>query len=229
MTAHALPRPGSIADLYEDKPADYFGGARSDFIARLPVSQEARIIEIGCGNGATGALAKAHGRAGRYVGVELFEPAAAQARAVLDEVIVGNVEHMALPFAPGTFDALIMSEVLEHLIEPWAVLDRLAPLVRPGGIVLASSPNVAHWRVIASLLRGRFDLTASGVFDRTHMRWFTPATFRAMFERAGFCVSHVGPVGPFGPNGRLLSHLSGGRIDHLLMVQIAIEGRRRGS
>lgn len=227
MSAQALRASASLADHYETKPDSYFSGARTDFVARLPISHDAAILEVGCGTGATGALAKARGRAGRYVGIELHEPSAIKARDCLDDVLIGDVEHMALPFKPATFDALILSEVLEHLIDPWAVLENLSPLVRPGGIVLASSPNVSHWRVIAQLLRGRFDLTDRGVFDRTHMRWFTPATFTAMFERAGFKVFDVGPVGPFGPNGRLISHLSRGRLDHLLMVQIAIEAQKR--
>lgn len=227
MSAHALKAEATVAERYEDKPESYFSGARTDFVARLPLSHDATILEIGCGTGATGALAKARGRAGHYVGVEIHEPAAAQARNVLDQVLVGDVEHMSLPFRPAAFDALILSEVLEHLIEPWTLLERLSPLVRPGGTVLASSPNVAHWRVIASLLRGRFDLTDKGVLDRTHMRWFTPSSFAAMFDRAGFKVTDVGPVGPFGPNGRIISHLSGGRLDHLLMVQIAVHAIKR--
>lgn len=227
MSARTITAPDTVAGRYEAKPQSYFSGARHDFVGRLPRSRDAAVLEIGCGTGATGALARAAGRAGRYVGVELCEPAAAQARTVLHDVIVGDVETMDLPFHTAEFDALILSEVLEHLIEPWALVERLAPFVRPGGIVLASSPNVSHWRVISSLLRGRFDLEEKGVFDRTHMRWFTPSTFSAMFERAGFEVTSVGPVANFGPNGRILSHLSGGRLDHLLMVQIAIEGRRR--
>jgi SAM-dependent methyltransferase len=217
--------PGEAAS-YAGKAATYFSGARADFVALLPDAPAATILEIGCGTGATGALALARGKAGQYVGVELFPEAAATARQELSEVLVGDVERMELPFAPRTFDALILSEVLEHLVDPWAVLARLAPLVRPGGRVLASSPNVSQWRVLRELMAGRFELADQGVFDRTHMRWFTPASFRAMFERAGFAVDHIGPVTPFAARTRLLSRLSGGRMDHLFMTQIALHGHR---
>lgn len=229
--AAALPettRSNSLAESYRAKADSYFVGARTDLVARLPVSPAACIIEIGCGSGETGALALAQGRAGRYVGVELFEAAAARARGRLSEVIVGDAERVALPFAPATFDALILSEVLEHLVEPGVLLARIAPLMKPGAIVFASSPNVSHWRVVRELLAGRFDLTDQGVFDRTHMRWFTPRTYAAMFEAAGFTVVDVRPVTPFAPRTRLLSRLSGGRIDHLFMAQICLEARRRG-
>jgi 2-polyprenyl-3-methyl-5-hydroxy-6-metoxy-1,4-benzoquinol methylase len=226
QTGHEIE--ARLVAAYAGKGTAYFAGARADFVAALPDARDAAIIEVGCGSGATGALAIGAGKARRYVGIELFESAAVEARRHLTEVLVGDVERMALPFAPASFDALILSEVLEHLVEPWALLHRLAPLVRPGGMVLASSPNVSHWRVVSALLRGRFELADQGVFDRTHMRWFTPASFRAMFEGAGFTVDRVGPVTPFSARTRLLSRLTAGRLDHLLMVQISLAGRRAG-
>jgi SAM-dependent methyltransferase len=211
---------------YAAKSEKYFVGARADLVARLPVAPNARILEIGCGSGETGALALADGKARHYVGVELFEAAAAKARTRLSEVVVGNAETLALDFAPASFDALILSEVLEHLVEPGRLLARLAPKLKPGAMVLASSPNISHWRVVRELLAGRFDLTDQGVFDRTHLRWFTPASFARLFAEAGYDVRAIWPVTPFSPRTRLLSRLTGGRIDHLFMVQICLEGRR---
>lgn len=230
MTSIPLTQTGAhslAAHAYATKTASYFAGARADFIARLPADPGAAVLEIGCGTGATGALALAGGKAGRYVGVELFPAAAAEAAQVLSDVLVGDVERLELPWAPASFDAVILSEVLEHLVDPWNVLARLAPLVRQGGLLLASSPNVAHWRVLRELLAGRFELADQGVMDRTHMRWFTPASYAAMAERAGFAVTRVGPVTPFSGRTRLLSRLTRGGLDHLFMVQIAIEARRR--
>ena len=213
--------------FYASKPASYFSNARADFVDRLPLDPAASILEVGCGTGATGALALSEGRAGHYAGVELFESAAEQAREVLSEVITGNVESLNFDWQPASFDALILSEVLEHLVEPGEVLKKLARYVRPGGMVLASSPNISHWRVVRELIRGRFQLADQGVFDRTHLRWFTPQSFAGMFEDAGFRVDDVGPVTAFSPRTELISRLSGGRFDHLFMTQIALQGSRR--
>jgi len=218
---------GSFSGFYAVKPASYFSNARSDFVDRLPRDPSAQILEIGCGTGATGALALSEGCCGRYVGVELFEDAAEEARDVLSEVIVGNVETLQLDWQPATFDAIILSEVLEHLVEPGEVLKRLARYVRPGGMLLASSPNISHWRVIRELVMGRFQLADQGVFDRTHLRWFTPGTFADLADTAGFDVEELGPVTAFSTRTELISKLTGGRFDHLFMTQIAMIARKR--
>jgi 2-polyprenyl-3-methyl-5-hydroxy-6-metoxy-1,4-benzoquinol methylase len=208
---------------YAAKDADYYGGARQDFVRALPDEPHAHILEIGCGNGATGALALATGKCARYVGVEMFAPMADAARAVLSEVHQGNVEAMALPFAPASFDALVMSEVLEHLTDPAAVMGRLSPLLKPGARVFASSPNIAHWRIVRDLLRGRFDYADSGVMDRTHLHWFTPDSFRRLFADAGIAIDAWGPPGtvPQPPRGGAWA-----RLQQLRWGQINVHGHK---
>lgn len=227
MTIDVLSQAETPTVAYQNKEERYFAGARHDMVARLPFDPSASILEIGCGSGNTGALALAKGRAARYVGVELMPEPAAAARQKVTEVIVGDVEQIDLDLKPAEFDALILSEVLEHLREPEALLFRLQRFVRPGGIVLASSPNISHWKVIRELVLGRFPQADRGVFDRTHLRWFTPDSFAAMFERSGFKVTNITPVRRFSARQRTISRLFGGCLDHLLMAQIGLEAVRR--
>lgn len=227
VSSETLSQAGHLIAAYEGKATSYFSNARADFVRLLPRDTSARILEVGCGTGATGALALARGRAGYYAGIELMDSAARQARDVLSEVVVGDVERLEFDWQPAEFDALILSEVLEHLVDPGQTLQRLARFVRPGGMVLASSPNVSHWRVIRELAQGRFNLADQGVFDRTHLRWFTPATFASMFEAAGFRVEQVGPVTPFSPRVETLVRMTGGRFNHLFMTQISLMGIKR--
>jgi SAM-dependent methyltransferase len=205
---------------YDLKDASYFAMARDDYVAALPRNEDAAILEIGCSNGATGALALSQRKCGRYCGVELFEGPAAVARERLTEVVVGDVEVIALPWHDATFDALILSEVLEHLRDPWAALERLRPLLVPGARVFASTPNVAHRDVIAMLLRGRWELQSYGPFDATHLRWFTPSSLRGAFEGAGFVVDSVGPLGPLGRGSAVVDRLLRGHGRHLWHRQI---------
>ncbi len=227
MSRTTVEAVGNFSGFYAVKPASYFSNARADFVDRLPHDPTAQILEIGCGTGATGALALSEGCCGRYVGVELFEAAAAEAREVLSDVITGNVETLDFDWQPACFDAVIFSEVLEHLVEPGEVLKKIARFVRPGGLLLASSPNISHWSVVRELIMGRFDLADQGVFDRTHLRWFTPHSFAEMAEKAGFDILELGPVTAFSPRTELISRLTGGRFDHLFMTQIAMIAKRR--
>lgn len=212
---------------YSGKSQRYFSGVRQDFLDLLPDSDAASILEIGCGFGDTGSAALSQGKCRYYAGVELVPEAAEKAKESLTEVLEGNVEELVMPWPEGTFDALLMSEVLEHLVEPWTTLERVVRLLRPGALVLASSPNVAHVRIITSLLRGRWELTDSGPMDRTHLRWFTPVSYREMFEKCGVQVVEVGPMAPSGWRGRLLNALSGDGLRHLTMRQIRLVGYRR--
>lgn len=220
------PSPRSLQDFYTDKSGDYFEGLRADILEALPVNVGARILEIGCGLGSTGEAALASGRAGFYCGVELDRKAAATAAQRLSQVHCDNVESIDLDVLGGDYDVLIMSEVLEHLVDPWGVLAALMPRMKRGGLVFASSPNVSHHGVVRALLAGRFDYLPYGVMDRTHLRWFTPATYREMFEQAGFRTLSVGPLSPIGRKARLINAFTGGRFSHLFAVQIMYKGMR---
>ncbi len=213
---------------YQAKPDSYYGQARRDYVAELSTGRSAAILELGCGDGATGALALDEGKCGRYVGIELFEPMAALAKDRLSEVLIGNIESMDLPLAAGSFDALIISEVLEHLIDPGATLARLAPLLRPGARVFASSPCLAHWSNIVNLVQGRFDYVDVGMMDRTHLRWFTPNSFAAMFRTAGFVVDSVAPLNKLSAKAKMVRRVIGPRFDAIWYFQIDLRGHAPG-
>lgn len=206
---------------YSGKSEDYFAGARDDFISELPDNPKARILEIGCASGNTGALALAKGKCGWYAAVELDESAAERARTKLSEVIVADIERMELPWPEHGFDVLIMSEVLEHFADPWRVLRRLRPLLKPGALFFCSSPNISHYRLIGMLIQGKWRFEDSGVMDRTHLRWFTPKTYGELVESAGFVLDYVEPIKPFDTWDRIRIALTGGRR-HLFMKQIKI-------
>jgi SAM-dependent methyltransferase len=186
-------REHALDSDYASKDTSYFGNPRFDYVALLPTNPDAAVLELGCGNGATGRLALRDRKAGRYVGIELSAAMADEAARGLSTVHCGDIERMTLPYGTGTFDALILSEVLEHLVKPEAVLRQLVATLKPGALVLASSPNICHWKNIVELARGRFRYADSGMMDRTHLRWFTPESFRELFENAGVTVDTLAP------------------------------------
>ena len=218
-------KPASRETLYADKAQHYFSGARHDMLALLSAGAASHILEIGCGDGATGAVALSSGKASHYCGVELVGDVAERARQRLSQITVGDIENLDLaPFAKQ-FDALIMSEVIEHLVDPWVALGRLKSCLKPGGEIIASSPNIAHRAVIGALISGRFDYQNEGVMDLTHLRWFTPHSYRALFTDAGFIDIRLLAVRPPGRLARLFNRLTGNRYAHLSMTQIMIHAR----
>jgi 2-polyprenyl-3-methyl-5-hydroxy-6-metoxy-1,4-benzoquinol methylase len=171
-------------------------------------------------------LALSEEKCGRYCAVEICPEVAERAREQITEVIVGNIEHIELSWKPETFDALILSEVLEHLVDPWATLRKLRPLLRSKALVFASSPNISHYKVIRMLLRGDWNLADFGPMDRTHLRWFTPNAYRAMFESCGYAVTSARELEPLRGKARVASALTFGHFRHLFATQIDLRAHR---
>ena len=121
-----------------------------------------------------------------------------------------------LPFAPASFDAAILSHVLEHMSWPEPVLRQIATLVRPGGRLYIAVPNALYLTQRLAFLRGRFRYTEMGLMDRTHLRFFDFDSLAMLVEAAGLGLVHrmaVGPV-PQGPLRRAFPGLAS-RIDRI--------------
>lgn len=145
-----------------------------------------RVLDIGC---ATGYLAAELVQRGcRVAGVEPDPAAARRAREHCEHLVVGDIEDSDCRdelAALAPFDVVLFGDVLEHLRDPWSALRHVAPF---GALVVLSVPNVAHWTGRRALLRGRFAYSEHGLFDRTHLRFFTRASARALAEGAGLRI-----------------------------------------
>lgn len=171
---------------YTDKTSDYFAHARKEIEALLPARCD-RALEIGCGGGATLGWLRHTGRASHAVGVEIFEAAAQQARAHADEVHCLDFERAGLPPQCEPFDLILCLDVLEHMVDPWAAVDRLVERhLVPGGTLIASLPNVRHHSALRPLLfKGQWQYQDAGLLDRTHLRFFTRRTAIELLSRPG--------------------------------------------
>jgi 2-polyprenyl-3-methyl-5-hydroxy-6-metoxy-1,4-benzoquinol methylase len=146
-------------------------------------------LDVGC---STGYLAQVLvERGNRVVGVEFDPVAATTAREWCEEVLVGDVETVNLPFATGTFDVILCADLVEHLRDPLAFLRRCQAVLRRGGRLVLSTPNIANWTVRMMLLAGRFQYTDRGILDRTHTHLFTRRTLLDCLDAAGYKVEKL--------------------------------------
>jgi SAM-dependent methyltransferase len=159
-----------------------------DILKIMPTALK-RVVEVGC---SSGALAKAYlsaNPASEYIGIEIDPDYAKIAKDYCSEVICGNIEHLDdekfLKLFPS--DCWIFADSLEHLYDPWALLQRIRPLLQDGQII-ACIPNAQHWTMQASLNAGLFRYEDQGLMDRTHIRWFTRTTIIDMFESTGYRI-----------------------------------------
>ncbi len=181
-----------LRDLYAAKPAGYFANARDAEVVPLLNRPADRALELGCGDGATLGRLQERGLVRWAAGIEIDAEAAGRARSRLDQVLVGNVEAIADDALPVDLDLILCLDVLEHLVDPWSVVRRLATCLRPGGVVIACIPNIRHvGTLMPLLLKGRFDYADAGTLDRGHLRFFTRSTIRALFEQAGLRVARI--------------------------------------
>ena len=167
----------------------YFDHVRPELASLVP--EHARlVVDFGCGRGALGAHVKDR-QGAEVVGVELDPDYARDAETRLDRVVCADLVS-ALDQDLGTFDCIVAADVLEHLVDPWDALRRVTPLLRPGASLVVSLPNVRYWETFRVLgVRGRWPRRAAGLFDATHLRWFTLADARDLLDQAGVDVVQV--------------------------------------
>jgi predicted TPR repeat methyltransferase len=167
-------------DWCSDDPAEVAG------IMRVLMPSRSRVLDIGCGTGAV-TLVVNRDKDNDLWGIEPDPTRAAIARSRGINVTCGALDQKFLD-SHAPFDAIMLADVLEHIAAPGEFMSLALGAVKPGGLVLLSVPNVAHWTVRFGLLFGRFDYTETGIRDATHLRWFTEKTIRKLCQNCGLDV-----------------------------------------
>ncbi len=222
-----MPSDHTSGALPHHREESYYLGSRDDLIRLIPAGA-GKVLEIGCAAGMTGRTLKARGFE-EVVGVELVEDVARKAQGHYDRVITGDVEKMQLPYEKGHFDCILYGDVLEHLVDPWRLLREHKELLGREGAIVCSIPNIRYYKQMKKLfLRGEWEYRERGILDRTHLRFFTVKSIRAMIEDAGFEITTM-IKRPSGAkwlkwlNRALCNRL----IDHLVVQYVFVAIKRR--
>lgn len=197
-----------------------YTGLRSD-VVKLVKSPPASVLDVGCSNGVNLAWLKSQFKVEKTVGIEMDERFVSEARAVADVVVSEDLDVLAdeLVDLGIEFDLIICADVLEHLKNPSAVLNNILRTAKPGAQLLISLPNVSHWTVIKNLILGVWPQRDRGIFDRTHLRWFTLKTIYDLARSNDFEIESVSE------NFRILDE-PGGLVNRFSSFLRFLPGRR---
>lgn len=182
---------------------------------RLVQSQPKRWLDLGTGNGFLPRVARPALNGVHITGTDFAENALAEATS-LDEKVLVDMDHEDLPFPDESFDFITCLEVIEHLIFPERAIDEMARVLKPGGRVVITVPNIQHVEYLFQLLRGKMPGPAA---DPRHMSIFTYKFLSQLMTRHGLTVTNPSGVDA---SPEWFSKIS----PNYLCKTIAVEGRK---
>ena len=153
-----------------------------------PADEPRRVLDVGCGNSYLGAILAARG----YTVVGIERPGGWTEIPPGVRLIEADLD-CGLPAIDGVFDAIVCGDVLEHVRHPDLILRQLGLLLAPGGVIVASLPNSGNLYFRLVVLSGRFPKQDKGLFDRTHIHFYTFDGWRNLFTQTGLVWRSVEP------------------------------------
>jgi len=157
-----------------------------------------RLVDVGCAAGILGDVIKSKYNGVYVVGIEPNPFVAKFARQYLDVVISEKFEsidlkHYNIPL--NSFDTAILSDVIEHVYNPWEMMIKLKSWLAPNAQVLMSVPNIRNFHVMADLFcNGQFQYQSQGLMDVTHIRFFTKQTICQLLMDTGYQLCDIKPI-----------------------------------
>lgn len=206
----------------------YHSSIRHDIVPLVPQCES--LLDVGGGTGATAKHLKQIGRAANVSVMDAVVGDHADGLAHWSEANLDDPAEMgAFLDKAGPFDVVLALDVLEHLVDPWKAVDTLATAVRPGGVIIASIPNIRHISVSAKLLfANSWEYADAGLLDRTHLRFFVRKTAIELMNREGLTIETVQPSPLGSRKHKLANALTFGTLRSLFALQYFIVARKSG-
>jgi SAM-dependent methyltransferase len=209
MNGPAMPRQ-PLHEFYENPQVPASSGpdrARrmADLLSAVLRGSDAPalVVDVGCGDGTAMSLAARLNPGHHMVGLDWSAGSLRHARRLGLTLVQAGVEPPGLPLAGRTADVVIMSELIEHLVDTDSALEEVLRVLRPGGSLLLSTPNLAAWYNRGLLALGVqpvfSEVSLRGVYGRPgsqvagHLHLFTRRALVQLLAARGFdCVAVAG-------------------------------------
>lgn len=175
-------------------PAELDPGSAAAVAVRL-LGKGRRILDVGCGSGRIHPFLA--DRFTEICGVDYAGPALDAAAKRGTTVATADLNQGRLPYEDAHFDAVVCLEVVEHLLDPRVVLREVRRVLRPGGRLVLSTPNVQFWGQLLRIVRG-FGPKTSGDpegLDGGHIHYFTYRDVEEILRSAGLVPVRRGTTG----------------------------------
>ncbi len=162
-------------------------------IIKMIVEKPTNVLDVGCSSGVLLEYIKQVLGAELTVGIEVDEAFANEASGRIDQLIQCDLDSLCDDVLPRrTFDLIILADVLEHTKNPATVLATILKSATDEANVIISLPNIQHWTAIKNLIMGEWPARDRGLFDRTHLRFFTFKSIRQLADESGLTIVSVG-------------------------------------
>lgn len=206
-----------------EKNEDYYSGDRREILDFIPAGIQ-KTLEFGCGRGDFSLLLKNQHNAETWA-VEIHKESAEIASGKLDRVICQDAM-MALEVLPdGYFDAIIFLDILEHLVDPYTLLEGCKQKLSAKGVIIASIPNIRYYSAFKNyVFHGKWEYKQHGIMDIGHLRFFTFSSIQQMFRKLNYSIETLKGIHPTPSrsykilNTLLLNRLWDVRYKHFIVV-----------
>ena len=154
-------------------------------------SRRGRLLDVAAGSGIAAGILQDRGW--EVSALDISEELVSQIRDRGIEARVHDLSSRPLPFEDQTFEAVFAGEIIEHLVDTSGFLEQLRRVLRPGGVLVLTTPNLASIENRLRLLFGRYPIWVEyALSDQGHVRAYTLPTLRSHLRSTGFQVEEIG-------------------------------------
>lgn len=210
--------------LYHNKRFSYYGSEKSRIHPHISQGPNV-ILDMGCGTGQLGRKLIESDKAKELVGVDIYKPAIDEAAKYYHRIHHGDIELLDLKYKKY-FDYVICGDVIEHLRDPWSMMEKIYGWLKDEGHIVVTIPNIRYWPVLKGLIfSGKWEYVEAGVLDKTHLRFFTKKTFFTMLENANYKINHYEMI-IYGRKKNIINKMTFGLFKEFLGGQILVSAHK---